>query len=153
MRALRSCLFALAVLLVACTGPHEPTAEPLVAALATAHSGNLEATYLGQARASRGDRWYMFSYGTTVHDEAEQPVAGARVTFAITLGDVLRRVSCTSTATGECGVASSFRIHGNIREALFTVDTIVADGRAYDRLANHDTDGDSDGTTLVLAVP
>jgi hypothetical protein len=35
----------------------------------------------------------------------------------------------------------------------FTVTTIVATGRSYDPSRNHDPDGDSDGTSIVVTRP
>lgn len=156
MKRLTGYLLASLLALASCTAqPMEPErlATANVAAVTTVHSGNLEATHLGTSRATRGDRWLMLSYGTYVHDENEQPVEGAVVRFSIDVaGGPTFTASCTTAADGGCGAASSIRVKGNPKEATVTVLSIAYAGATYDASANHDTDGDSDGTTITVPV-
>jgi hypothetical protein len=59
--------------------------------------------------------------------------------------------SCITQATGRCAITKKF---GKAKaSATFTVTSIQANGYSYAPSDNHDPDGDSDGTAIVIARP
>jgi hypothetical protein len=86
----------------------------------------------------------------TVHDAGHAPLAGATVS-ATWSGSASGSGYCLSDAAGRCTLASSNIAQGS-SPATSTVDSVALAGYAYDPLANHDPDGDSDGTSIVVAL-
>ncbi|HEX2754989.1 MAG TPA: hypothetical protein VHM48_05970 [Candidatus Limnocylindrales bacterium] len=60
--------------------------------------------------------------------------------------------SCTTTAAGTCGIGSG-AIARKVQAATFTVTAVTSGTATYDPSANHDPDGDSNGTSIVVARP
>ena len=84
----------------------------------------------------------------TVHDASEQPLSGVTVGGAWG-GGAAGTVSCKTGRKGTCTVASPAVAPG-ITEVTFRVMGATAAGYAYDKDANHDSDGSSDGTTITI---
>jgi serine protease AprX len=107
------------------------------------HVGDLDAT-----TSSAKNTW-----GTTVtirvHTAAEAPQAGAVVTAHWTGGT---SVQCTTDASGACSVGRS-GLSKRQTSITLTVDNVSASGATYDAAANHDPDGDSNGTSISVAKP
>ena len=61
-------------------------------------------------------------------------------------------VECTTDPAGACVIDKS-GIKGNQASATFTVETLSGTDVTYVASANHDPDGDSDGTTIVVTKP
>jgi hypothetical protein len=85
---------------------------------------------------------------TLVHDDAHSPLGGALVTLDVS-GVGAR--SCTTTAAGECEV--SVVVSDSVPSLTVTVTNVSKAGFGYDAAANHDSDGDSDGTVIVVNQP
>ena len=83
-----------------------------------------------------------------VHNAAHAPIVGALVTGTWT-GNTT--ASCTTGATGRCTVSKRFP--GSRAAAVFTVTTVQATGFAYKATANHDPDGNSNGTKIAVSRP
>jgi hypothetical protein len=83
-----------------------------------------------------------------VHDNGHAPVDGALVTFDVS--GVGSR-SCTTIAAGTCRVEVS--VSHNIPSVTFTVRDVSKAGLTYNPGANHDPDGDSNGTVIVVNEP
>jgi serine protease AprX len=83
-----------------------------------------------------------------VHDESEVALAGVVVTGAWGSGSA---VSCTTGSAGRCVLSKSFATKK--QNAMFTVSSLSVSGRAYVPSANHDPDGDSTGTAIVITRP
>lgn len=83
-----------------------------------------------------------------VHTNGEAPLSGALVSFS-TSG--FGNVSCTTGANGRCAVTIS--VPAGTPSVTFTVTNVSKSGFTYDAGANHDPDGDSDGTTIVVTSP
>ena len=81
-----------------------------------------------------------------VHDAAHAPIANAVVSAA---WDKRTTVSCTTNALGRCVVSRS-RIQPKGSAAL-TVTGVSHAVFAYQAAGNHDSDGDTDGTTIVVS--
>ncbi|MDX1615088.1 MAG: choice-of-anchor B family protein [Candidatus Promineifilaceae bacterium] len=109
------------------------------------HVGDLDAT---ASSAGPSGKWDA-SVTVTVHDEAEQPLANATVTGS---WDNDGSASCVTDGNGQCTVSQN-NIHRNTASVTFTVTEVSLTGYVYDSTANHDPDGDSDGTSIVIIKP
>lgn len=117
-------------------------AGPWGGVVATAHAGDLDGA---AARAKRG---WQATVTITVHGEAEASLSGAAVSGSWGNGSA---GSCTTGGSGTCTV--SVTLGRNVTSTSFTVTGIAASGRSYDAAANHDPDGDSNGTSITLIRP
>lgn len=93
------------------------------------------------------NRWNA-SVTVRVHDELEDAVSGATVTFMLSTGTT---ESCVSNAAGECTVWSPEYKKGT-KSVIFTVTDVVA-ADVYQADANHDPDGDSNGLSITALQP
>jgi hypothetical protein len=122
-----------------CTAPPPPPSGPV-------HIGDLD----GSTSTGRGGKWNA-GVTITAHDASENVASGVTVT-GDWRGAASGSGSCTTDASGECSVGKN-----NLRgmDATFQVtDILDALGNSiYDGLANHDPDGDSDGTSITLMTP
>lgn len=85
-----------------------------------------------------------------VTSDAGEPVADAEVRGVFRQGDWSLAVSCATDEKGLCTVnAGELPKKGG--SAVFTVDAVTHNSLAYDSSANHDPDGDSDGTVITLS--
>jgi hypothetical protein len=107
------------------------------------HVGDLD----GSSTAAPRNRWNA-SVTITVHDETEAPVANATVDGTWS-GGVTGGASCVTGASGQCSVSKT-NIKGNVASVTFTVDDVTHTSNTYDSGANHDPDGDSDGTSIIV---
>ena len=86
-----------------------------------------------------------------VEDASGNPISNATVTGTWT-GGYSGSAACTTDASGICGVNT-----GNIKTDFalvdFTVENIAHPSGSYDPAANHDPDGDSDGTRITVVKP
>ena len=109
------------------------------------HVGDLDS-------AASGDRsMWSVVLTVTVHNASHQPVAGATVTGAWS-GALSGTATCTTGSDGRCVIAS-----GSVRKresrVTFTISSIAASGLSYAAVENHDPDGDSTGTAIVIVKP
>ena len=119
------------------TGPVAGTPAPSV------HVGDLD----GSNAWITTNRWRARAT-IAVHDKSHSPIAGALVTGVWT-GNTT--VSCTTGATGRCTVSKRFP--RSRASAAFTVTQVQAAGFAYRPGNNHDPDGDSNGTKIIVGRP
>ena len=83
----------------------------------------------------------------TVHDASHQPVTGASVTGLWSAG-ASGSGTCTTAANGTCVLVS-----GEIRKrstATFTVNGVTVSGLSYNAGQNHESEGDSTGTSITV---
>jgi len=116
--------------------PPPPPPEPM-----TTHVGDLDGT------ASGPGRWTA-TVTITAHDGAHGPLAGVTVTATWQGG---APATCTTGATGVCTV--SRRVAKSQASVWLQVTGLSKAGFTYASSANHDPDGDSDGTTITVARP
>lgn len=114
-----------------------------VAAPPTLHSGDLDA-----ATTKMKNTWTA-AVTIAAHDATHALATGATVRGSWSTGQT---GSCTTTATGRCTLTGP-QMARKVGSITFTVTTIVATGRSYDPGVNHDPDGDSNGTSIVVARP
>ena len=100
------------------------------------HVGDLDAT------ASGNKRWTA-TVTVTVHDSLYAEVAGVTVSGTWSDGSI---GSCVTDDFGQCSTA---RITKEL-SLTFTVDSLSNGEDTYDAGANHDPDGDSDGTSITI---
>lgn len=120
----------------------EPPAE------ATMHVGDLDGEGIKLARGN----WRAI-VTITVHDANEGLADGATVTGTFYQnGTFVIEVSCITGADwpGTC-IVDSTQFPSKGGKATFTVDNVTHDTLQYDETANHDPDGDSDGTTITVS--
>ena len=112
----------------------------------TMHAGDLDAN----TSTGRGGKWNA-TVTITVYDDGEAPVAGATVNGSWSDG-ASGSGSCTTNASGQCTITKN-DISRNSSSATFTVTSVTHASLTYAVDANHDPDGDSDGTAIVIAKP
>jgi serine protease AprX len=122
------------------TGPVASGGPPLPSVL---HTGDLDPS----SAWVTSTRWRAKAT-IGVHDQAHAPLAGVVVT-GVWSGNTT--VQCTTNSNGRCAVSKRF---GRTRaSATFSVTKLAVGGYTYDATANHDPDGDSDGTTVTVVRP
>jgi PKD repeat protein len=110
------------------------------------HAGDLDgATSSGQA-----GKWNA-TVTITAHTSAHATIAG--VTISVTWsGGASGSGSCVTDASGKCNVTLN-NIRKTATSVTFTVNGMTLSGYVYSSAANHDPDGDSNGTTITVAKP
>jgi hypothetical protein len=111
----------------------------------TTHVGDLD----GSA-TSVGRRYWRGTVDVQVHDDAERPVIGATLTAAWS-GGYSGTVRCVTDGTGRCTVATG-SIRNNVYTTMLSVVDVEHPSASY-TAANHDPDGDSDGTRVTVRKP
>jgi hypothetical protein len=108
----------------------------------TMHVGDLD----GKAKDAGGS--WRAVVKTLVHDDNHLPVSGVLVTYEV---PNFGTQTCTTPASGVCEI--SIVIRDVAPNKTFTVGTLGKFGIGYVPAGNHDPDGDSDGTTIVVNQP
>jgi hypothetical protein len=86
-----------------------------------------------------------------IHDDAHGPVSQATVTGTWSDG-ASGTSSCTTTASSTCEVSLS-GISNKVASVRFTVNNVTHNTLIYQPEANHEEEGDSDGTSIVVPPP
>jgi serine protease len=124
------------------TATSTPTASPTP--LPSVHIGDLDPWTVGSGPWNAGAV-------VRVHTAAEAPVQGALVAFSYS-GGASGQTSCVTDAAGSCSVLAG-QAPASAPSVTFVVTNVTAGGYAYNATANHDPDGDSNGTTIVVLNP
>jgi len=107
------------------------------------HVGDLD----GRGQRTFFGRWTA-TVTITAHD-GDHAVLGGVVVSATWQGST--SATCTTGASGACSVSRQFQ---NSRTSVsFTVNNLSKVGYTYQPSANHDPDGDSNGTTISVNKP
>jgi choice-of-anchor B domain-containing protein len=113
----------------------------------TMHVGDLD----GSAEVTgRGGKWNA-TVTITVHNADDAPVLGTTVSGAWSAG-ANGSGSCVTNGSGQCDILKE-NIKRNSSSATFTVTSVTHASLAYASGANHDPDGDSNGTAIVVFKP
>ncbi|MBN1640899.1 MAG: S8 family serine peptidase [Anaerolineae bacterium] len=107
------------------------------------HVGDLDA-----APVRANSKFWWASVAVTVHDADHGPLPDVRVRGAWS-SDPAHPRSCTTDAAGQC-IVTSPKADLAAQEVRFVVDALTHAAHAYDPGANHDPDGDSDGTAITI---
>lgn len=122
-----------------------PTFTSTSAAATVMHVGDLH-----PASAPSGTNWNA-TVTILIHDNLEQPVAGAVITGSWSNG-TKGTVNCITNASGVCNAIKT-GLSGSINSVRLTITNVTRSSSVYSSTANHDPDGDSDGTTIVVLRP
>ena len=87
----------------------------------------------------------------TVHDGNHSPVANVSVSGSWSNG-TNGSGSCTTNSSGQCTINKN-RLRNNISSVTFTMTSVTLAGYTYSAGANHDPDGDSNGTVINVQQP
>jgi len=87
----------------------------------------------------------------TVHDANHNPLANATVTGNWSNG-VTGTATCTTGSNGQCNVSKSGISNGR-SSVTFTVGNVTRSNFTYASTSNHDPDGSSNGTRIVVRKP
>ena len=85
-----------------------------------------------------------------IHTASEGALSGATVYGRWRSGSSSLSVSCVTNSVGECSSAVQIRRNTS---ATFSVTNVTYTGFTYNAGANHDPDGDSNGTSIVMYRP
>lgn len=112
----------------------------------TMHVGDLD----GSSTPANGGRWHA-TVTITVHDAGDNPLVNATVSGSWSNG-ASGSGSCTTNGSGQCAVTKN-NIKSNQSSVTFTVTNVAETTHTYDANANHDPDGDSNGTAITVLKP
>jgi hypothetical protein len=121
------------------------TRTPTPSASTSMHVGDLDG-----ASVSQSNRWNA-TVTITVHDANHNPLAGVTVTGSWSNG-ATGMASCTTGSNGQCNVVKS-GIRKGKSSVTFTVTNATRSAYSYSATANHDPDGSSNGTRIVIPRP
>jgi hypothetical protein len=128
-----------------------PTLTPMVTVSPTATPGPLSSVHVGDLDGSSrltGKNWQA-SVVIRVHDSNHSPVANATV-GGIWSGGFSG--SCVTDATGSCTITSP-KITSGTTAVTFTVGNVAYSTIQYLAVENHDPDGDSYGSSIIVQKP
>jgi large repetitive protein len=114
-----------------------------VAAPPTLHSGDLDAT------AAKLKNTWTAAVTIAAHDSTHGLASGVTVRGSWSTGQT---GSCVTSAAGRCTLTSP-QLARKVGSITFTVTTVVGTGRSYNASLNHDPDGDSNGSSIVVTRP
>jgi len=132
------------------TGASAP-ATVSITVLAAPPSNPIHVGDLDRATSSAGKNWTA-RVTIRIHNAAESVVAGAVVT-GFWSGGASGTVSCTTTSSGACTVQKTKLPKASVATVTFTVSNVTLAASTYSATANHDPDGDSTGTAIVVPRP
>jgi len=87
-----------------------------------------------------------------IHDTAHAAVSGVVVTGSWSAG-ATGSASCTTGTNGACTVQKTKLSRASVASVTFSVTGATKSGWTYTSAVNHDQDGDSTGTVIVVARP
>jgi serine protease AprX len=122
-----------------------PTATPTPMPAATMHVGDLD----GSSALSK-PKWDA-TVTIRIDDTNEDPVANAIVSGVWSSGPP-GTDSCITNASGVCQITRT-GLNSKSTSVTFTVSNVTQASLSYESSANHDPDGDSDGTSLTISKP
>lgn len=112
----------------------------------TMHVGDLD----GSSSPGKMNRWDV-TVVVTIHNANEAPLASATVNGSWSSG-ASGSASCVTNSMGQCSFTKT-SIRNNVANVIFTVNSVTHSTSSYLVTANHDPDGDSDGTTISVLKP
>ena len=120
------------------------TRTPTALSSTVMHIGDLDGTSSGSGR-------WTATVTITLHDANHNPVANATVSGNWSNG-ASGSGSCVTNSSGQCSVSKSDISRGK-STVTFTVNNINRSGFTYNSNINHDPDGSSNGTRIVVSKP
>jgi len=110
------------------------------------HVGDLDGSTI-----SKGFRGWRPNVSILVHDQNEKPAANVTVSglWSNLNGEI---VSCVTDANGLCSINNK-NLRRSYSSVTFTIVDLTQSGYTYNAVFNHDPDGDSNGTSIVISRP
>lgn len=112
--------------------------------------GSLHIADLDAGALNNRSRWTAM-VTVTAHSLAHQPRSGVTVNGTWN-GGASGIGSCVTAGDGRCTISQA-GIRKKFSSATLTVTSVVDPSLSYDAAANHDSDGDSNGTTMTVMKP
>lgn len=119
-----------------------PSPTPTPGAGSGMHVGDLDGS------VKTGGAYWAARVTLAVHNGSEAPLSGVLVSG--TWGGSYGSGACTTGDAGRCTI-SLFSLPADLTSITFTVTGLSLSGQTYTPSANHDPDGDSDGTAIVIS--
>ncbi len=119
-----------------------PSPTPTPGAGSGMHVGDLDGS------VKTGGAYWAARVTVAVHNGSEAPLSGVLVSG--TWGGSYGSGACTTGDAGRCTI-SLFSLPSDLTSITFTVTGLSLSGQTYIPSANHDPDGDSDGTVIVIS--
>jgi hypothetical protein len=110
------------------------------------HVGDLD----GSSAKTTGSNKWQGLVTILVHNAAEAPVNGVTVTGTFSNGPGTS--TCKTAANGLCTISRTSIVNGTA-SVTFTVTNLTLTNASYVPTSNHEPDGDSTGTVIVIAKP
>jgi hypothetical protein len=120
------------------TPTRTPTATPAPGPM---HSADLDGKAVGNGP-------WNARVDVRVHSASHSPLSGVFVALSYS-GAVSGQTSCVTNGSGSCYVLAK-QVAGNNGSVTFTIMNMTKGGFSYTPSANHDPDGDSNGTTITV---
>jgi len=114
-------------------------------------SGSVHIYDMDRIGEASGKKKWKATVILRVHDSAENPVTNGEISGTWS-GGISGTSSCIIDINGECSVTSR-PIPNSEMTVTFTVDNVSHATMSYDAAANHDDEGDSDGTVIGVNRP
>jgi hypothetical protein len=111
------------------------------------HVGDLD----GVGANANSSRWNA-TVTIYVHDTNHTPLSGVTVSGSWSNG-TSGTSSCTTDSAGKCQVSKNGLARRTVASVTFSVTNLTKTGYTYNSAANHDPDGDSNGTAIVVNRP
>lgn len=129
-----------------------PTATPTPTPTATpSNAGTVHVGDLDDVSTASGHKKWNASVDVLVHDASDLPLAGATV-YGTWSDGASGDASCLTGANGRCTLSAN-GVMFKTPSLTFTVSDVVQGTLTYSAALNHDPDGDSDGTSILLSMP
>ncbi len=124
------------------TPTHTPTVTPTPSPLITAHAGDIDGS------SELGRNYWTAAASILIQDTTENDLPGISVSGSWSNG-ITGDGSCVTDTTGYCTIISP-RIKTTTNSVTFTIADVSGSGIIYQSIDNHDPDGDSDGTSILV---
>jgi PKD repeat protein len=115
----------------------------VTAVLPEIHAGDLDRSSIGAQNT------WTATVTITVHTSSHTAVSGATVSGSWDNGTT---ASCTTNANGQCAISRS-GVAKKTNSVMFSVTNVARASFVYAPAANHDPDGDSNGTGITVTRP
>jgi Tol biopolymer transport system component/PKD repeat protein len=124
-------------------GTTAPQSANVTVSQASMHVGDLD-----RNSTKQGNNWTAI-VTVTIHGGSHNAVSNATVSGSWSTGGT---GSCVTNASGKCTVSKS-GISKNIASVTFTVGNVTHATLSYKAAENHESDGDSNGTSIAMNRP
>jgi hypothetical protein len=132
--------------------PPSPTPTPVPPTPTPAPSTSLHVGDLDGSSTWVFRKWYwQASVTIAVHDANHNPLSGTTVSGAWS-GGYSGSAQCTTGSDGRCSLTTGDIWH-KTRKVTFSVNDVTSSSFEYAAAENHDPDGDSNGTGIVVSKP